>query len=70
MITDKAILNFDNPQREMQLSALYPGVSVTDVQAEVGWPLKLAAKIDEVSAPSPEDLRLIRDELDPKGMYR
>ena len=70
MITDKAILNFDNPQREMQLSALYPGVTVSDVQAEVGWPLKLAAKIDEVSAPSPEDLRLIRDELDPKAMYR
>jgi glutaconate CoA-transferase, subunit B len=70
MITDKAILSFDNPQREMQLSALYPGVTVSDVQAEVGWPLRLAAKIDEVSAPSTEDLRLIRDELDPTGMYR
>jgi glutaconate CoA-transferase, subunit B len=70
MITDKAILSFDNPQREMQLSALYPGVTVSDVQAEVGWPLRLAANIDEVSAPSTEDLRLIRDELDPTGMYR
>ena len=70
MITDKAILRFDNPQREMQLSALYPGVTVSDVQAEVGWPLRLAARIDEVSAPSAEDLRLIRDELDPAGMYR
>jgi glutaconate CoA-transferase subunit B len=70
MITDKAILNFDNPEREMQLSALYPGVTVEDVQAEVGWPLKLALKIDQVSAPSAEDLRLIRDELDPTGMYR
>jgi hypothetical protein len=43
---------------------------VSDVQAEVCWSLKLEAKIDEVRAPSPEDLRLIRDELDPKGMYR
>src|SRR5918996_1818266 len=42
MITDKAILNFANPEREMQLSALYPGVTVNDVQAEVGWTLKLA----------------------------
>jgi glutaconate CoA-transferase subunit B len=70
MITDKALLNFDNPEREMQLCALYPGVSVEDVQAEVGWPLKLAPQIDHVSAPSAEDLRLIRDELDPTGMYR
>jgi glutaconate CoA-transferase, subunit B len=70
MITDKAILNFDNPEREMQLSGLYPGVTVNDVQSEVGWTLKLATKIDEVSAPSAEDLRLIREELDPNGMYR
>jgi glutaconate CoA-transferase subunit B len=70
MITDKAILNFDNSQREMQLSVLYPGVAVNDVQAEVGWPLRLAEKIEEVAAPSLEELRLIREELDPNGMYR
>jgi glutaconate CoA-transferase subunit B len=70
MITDKGILNFDNPEREMQLSALYPGVAVNDVQAEVGWPLKLREKIEEVTAPSLEELRLIREELDPNGMYR
>src|SRR6266540_4228499 len=70
MITDKGILNFDNSQREMQLSALYPGVAVNDVQAEVGWPLRLAEKIEEVTAPSLEELRLIREELDPNGMYR
>src|SRR6266567_675811 len=64
MITDKGILNFDNSQREMQLSALYPGVAVNDVQAEVGWPLRLAEKIEEVTAPSLEELRLIREELD------
>jgi glutaconate CoA-transferase, subunit B len=70
MITDKAILNFDNPEREMQLSALYLGVVVNDVQAEIGWPLKLAKRIEEVTAPSVEELRLIREELDPNGMYR
>jgi glutaconate CoA-transferase subunit B len=70
MITDKAILNFDNSLREMQLSVLYPGVAVNDVQAEVGWPLRLAEKIEEVAAPSLEELRLIREELDPNGMYR
>ncbi|HEY7217743.1 MAG TPA: CoA-transferase [Candidatus Binatia bacterium] len=69
-ITDMAILNFDNPEREMQLSALYPGVSTKNVQDEVGWPLRVAAKVEQVAAPSAEDLRLIREELDPSGMYR
>ena len=70
VITDKAILNFDNPEREMQLSELYPGVTAKDVQAEVGWPLRLAATIGETAAPTAEELHLIRDEVDPQGMYR
>jgi len=70
VITDKAILNFANPQREMQLSALYPGVTVKDVQAEVGWPLRLAETIEETAPPSAEELHLIREEVDPQAMYR
>ena len=70
VITDKAILNFDNPQREMQLSELYPGITVKEVQAEVGWELRLAATIGETAAPTTEELHLIRDEVDPQGMYR
>jgi glutaconate CoA-transferase subunit B len=70
VITDKALLNFANPQREMQLSALYTGVSVKDVQAEVGWPLRLADTIEQTVAPTAEELRLIRDDLDPHAMYR
>ncbi|HEV8344753.1 MAG TPA: CoA-transferase [Candidatus Binatia bacterium] len=70
VITDKALFNFDNPNREMQLSALYPGVTVNEVQAEVGWPLRLAETIEEADAPSAEELRLIREELDPHAMYR
>ncbi|HJU62554.1 MAG TPA: CoA-transferase [Candidatus Binatia bacterium] len=70
VITDKAILNFSNPEREMQLSELYPGVAVSDVQAEVGWPLRVAETLGETAAPTAEELRLIRDEVDPQGMYR
>jgi glutaconate CoA-transferase subunit B len=70
VITDMAILNFDNAEREMQLHALYPSITEKNVQEEVGWPLRLAAKIEEVSAPSVEELRLIREDLDPSGMYR
>jgi glutaconate CoA-transferase, subunit B len=70
VITDKAVLNFANPEREMQLSELYPGVTTKDVQAEVGWQLRLAATIGETAAPTAEELHLIRDEVDPQGMYR
>ena len=70
VITDKAVLDFANPDREMQLSARYPGVTAKDVQAEVGWRLRSADKIEEIAAPTAEELHLIRDEVDPRGMYR
>ena len=70
VITDKAILNFANPEREMQLSALFPGVAVKDVQEEVGWPLRLGQMIENISAPTAEELHLIREEVDPHAMYR
>jgi glutaconate CoA-transferase subunit B len=70
VITDKAILNFANGEREMQLTALYPGVTRENVQAEVGWPLRVAEIIEETAAPTSEELRLIREEVDPHAMYR
>ena len=70
VITDKAILNFANPEREMQLSAIFPGVAAKDVQEEVGWPLRLAQTIEDTIAPTAEELRLIREEVDPHAMYR
>ena len=70
VITDKAIFDFDNAEREMQLVSLHPGVTLDDVQAEVGWGLRTAAEVAQTGAPTDEELRLIREELDPTGMYR
>ncbi len=70
VVTDKAIFDFDNPQREMQLTALYPGVGLDDVRAEMGWEVRLAARVGETAAPTEDELRMIRLELDPGGMYR
>jgi glutaconate CoA-transferase subunit B len=70
VITDKAILDFASSSREMQLVELYPGVEAADVQAEVSWPLRTAAQITRTVPPSAEELALIRQTLDPAGLYR
>jgi len=69
VISDKAILNFDNPQREMQIISLHPGVTVDDVRANVGWDIRLAERMEETPPPSAEEMRLMV-ELDPQKMYR
>jgi glutaconate CoA-transferase subunit B len=69
VITDMAIFNFANAEREMQLVSLYPGVTLAQVQAEIGWQVKLAETISQAIPPTSEELQLIRVQLDPTGMY-
>jgi glutaconate CoA-transferase subunit B len=69
VVTDKAIFGFDPASGEMVLSSVHPGVSVEEVQASVGWPLKIAADLATTEPPTAEELRLIREELDPGGAY-
>jgi glutaconate CoA-transferase subunit B len=69
VITDKGVLEPDGPTGELVLTALYPGVEPADVQAGVGWTLRCRPNLAQVAAPAPADLRLLRDELDPQGLF-
>jgi glutaconate CoA-transferase subunit B len=53
----------------MVLTALYPGVTVDEVKANVGWRLRSRETLGEVAPPGMEELRLLRDVLDPKKLY-
>jgi glutaconate CoA-transferase subunit B len=69
IITDKGILESDTGTGEMVLTALYPGVTVDEVKANVGWPLQSRETLGEVAPPGLEELRLLREVLDPKKLY-
>ncbi len=69
VVTDKCVLTFDEATAEMTVSSLHPDVALADVQAEVGWELRAASELGETPPPSPEELRLLREELDPQGVY-
>ena len=69
VVTDKGILDADPDTGELVLAALYPGTSAEDVRAGVGWPLRCREILEEVAPPGPEDLRLLREVLDPRGLY-
>lgn len=69
VITDKGVLECDEETGEMILTRLYPGVTVDEVKANVGWPLRVREHLEQVSPPSTEELRLLRDVLDPKRLY-
>jgi glutaconate CoA-transferase, subunit B len=63
VVTDKAIFNFDNPDHEMQLTLLHPGVSLEEVRASIGWELRLADNIGKTPPATESELHIIRAEL-------
>jgi len=69
VVTDKCIFTFDPSTGEMTLASLHPGVELAEVQAGVDWELKLAADVLYTEPPTPDELRLLREELDPQGVY-
>jgi glutaconate CoA-transferase subunit B len=69
VITDKGILENDPATGEMVLTALYPGITAEDVKASVGWSLRCREALGAVAAPTTEELRLLREILDPKKLY-
>jgi glutaconate CoA-transferase subunit B len=69
VITDKAILEADPGTGELVLAALYPGVGADVVRAGVSWPLASRPRLTAVAPPSATELRLLREVLDPNGLF-
>jgi len=68
VVTDLAVWHFGD-DGEMRVDSLHPGVTLDAVRAATGWEPKVPAALAETSAPTPDELRLIREELDPGGAY-
>ena len=67
VVTDLAVYHLD--EGELRLDALHPGVTLEQVRAAMGWSPRVAGDLVETPAPTPEELRMIREELDPAGVY-
>jgi Acyl CoA:acetate/3-ketoacid CoA transferase, beta subunit len=67
VITDMAVMGFEDG--EMVVESLHPGVDREAVQAETGWDLRFADDLATTAVPDDDTLRLIREELDPEGVY-
>jgi acyl CoA:acetate/3-ketoacid CoA transferase beta subunit len=68
VISNLGVFDFPAPERLMRLRSLHPGVSVDDVRRATGFDLVLSEPVEPSRLPTPEELRLLRDVLDPDGL--
>jgi glutaconate CoA-transferase subunit B len=69
IITDLGVLDANAESGEMELAALYPGVTADDMRNAVGWPLRVREVLAPVAAPTARELTVLRDVLDPQKRY-
>jgi acyl CoA:acetate/3-ketoacid CoA transferase beta subunit len=67
VISDLGVMDLKGPGGTMRLVSVHPGVTVEDVQSATGFALH-AQDVVETRLPTDEELRLIRDLLDPKSL--
>jgi glutaconate CoA-transferase subunit B len=68
VVTDIGIMEPDNTG-ELVLTALHPGKTAQDAIDNTGWTLKIADKLSETEGVHDNELRILREELDPTGIY-
>ena len=67
VVTNLAVLDFDDSSRKMRLRSLHPGVTAERVQENTGFELIVPDHVPETTMPTAEELRLLRVEIDRGG---
>jgi glutaconate CoA-transferase subunit B len=67
VITDLGI--YTRIRGELTLTSIHPDVTIEQVQDATGWQLTFAENLQATAPPTREELRLLREELDPERVY-
>src|SRR5262249_29508680 len=63
VITDLGILTPDSATKELTLTSIHPGVTVEQVRAATGWPLRVSDHLQTTRAPEAGELAALRELL-------
>jgi len=69
VITNKAVFGFDPETKKMALISIHPGNTIEDVLATMGFRPLIPKQVPFTESPTAEQLRLIREVIDPERMY-
>ncbi len=70
VVTNLAVLDFEPETKGMRLRSAHRGVTVDDIRAATGFELVIPTDVPTTPEPTEEQVRLIREVIDPDGMRR
>ncbi len=65
IITNMGVMDFEPESKRMRLISVNPGYSFEDIQENCGFELLQAQRIVDTKPPTEEELRILREEVDP-----
>jgi len=68
IVTDLCMMTPDETG-ELVVTALHPNKTLEDVRENTGWEIKAAPDLKTTLRPTAEELRILREDLDPGGIY-
>ncbi len=68
VVTNLGVLDFETTDHRMRLHSVHPGVTVDEIVAATGFELVVPSDVPETRAPTPDELSLIREVIDPHGL--
>lgn len=69
VFTQFGVLSRETVGQELELTGIFEGVDVDEVVAATGWELKVNPNLEVLSRPTLPELQLLREVIDPTGMY-
>ena len=69
VITDLTVMSIYKTEGRLQVEKLMPGVSLEQVRDSTGFEPLEAAEVVTVAPPTERELRILREQVDPDGVY-
>jgi acyl CoA:acetate/3-ketoacid CoA transferase beta subunit len=67
VVSNLGVFDFETPDHSMRLRSVHPGVSVDEVVEATGFALAIPDGVPESRLPTPDELELIREVIDPES---
>lgn len=65
VVTSMGVFGFDEKSKYIKLLAVAPGYTTQDILDNMGFEPLVAEKVEQLEPPTEEELRLLREEIDP-----